>query len=71
MKRGYSEEVNAKPFRTLKEAEKIKRSDWLHRIERKLRNLTLVDQDDVIVESSSDRMWRATALAGLEHVWYV
>jgi hypothetical protein len=65
------EEVNTKPFRALQEAEKIKRSDWLHRIERKLRNLTLIDQDDAIVESSSDRMWRATALAGLMYVHHM
>ena len=65
------EEVNARPLRTLQEAEKIKRSDSLHRIERKLRNITVIDQDDAIVESSSDRMWRATALAGLMYVHHM
>lgn len=65
------EEVNARPCRTLQEAEKIKRSDSLHRIERKLRNTTVIDQDDAIVGSSSDRTWRATALAGLMYAHHM
>ena len=65
------EEVNARPIRTLQEAEKVKRSDSLHRIERKLRMITVVEQKDAVLESSSDRMWRATALAGLLYVHHM
>ena len=65
------EEVNARPLRNLQEAEKIKRSDSLHRIERKLRVITVVEQRNAILESSSDRMWRATALAGLLYVHHM
>lgn len=65
------EEVNTRPFRGLQEAEKVSRSDSLHKIERKLCILTVIEKEDAILESSSDRMWRATALAGLMYVHHM
>jgi hypothetical protein len=65
------EDVNARPFRGLQERERVRRSDAFHNIERKLKNLTVIEEETVILETSSDRMWRATALAGLMYIHYM
>ena len=65
------EEVDTRPFRDLQEKDRVSRSDAMHRVERKLRMLTEVEQEDAILESPQDRMWRATALAGLMYVHHM
>jgi Fungal specific transcription factor domain len=65
------EDVNARPFRGLQERERVRRSDAFHDIERKLKNLTVVEEETAILETPSDRMWRATALAGSTYIHYM
>lgn len=65
------EDVNSRTFRHLQERERIKRSDVFHRIERELRNLAFIENEESSLETPSDRMWRTTALAGLMYVHHM